>query len=543
MNKQQFNEALCFIDADLVEGYIRQDDALKKSAVKKSMWLRVGAVAACLCIAVAAVFALPMMLRDDPPPVVVEDTTSSDTPTDTAPPADTTAPIVITDPNTPPKAPILDDHIVIKGATSATVGNTEVQTAGVDYYMASPGFYAGIVIEAEVIEVLPDVYYLPTTQYVRRIARLKVISEINGSGLPDEIYYIYPNHDETIFENYDTFIFSIEQIGIENYVLLNSTQNKIEFFPHMFASCTFSDPSFGSVLAFNNGVLDANFWRDLTPEEHKAYFERYDYKDYYITKTLVEDPGDYNKYPARIGDTLQEVKQKIIDTIALKKDPSRNPYTMNFHSSSPALNSNYVTADKIFNSEERKQLREFVSPSEKNVFYYTMYVSGRYTTMNFYRLINGCKTFESIDMTRTEVIYDHAEHPNSNPYFIYEKYTPEQLEKVPDISCVISQLDLTALTPPHITLDEKTTFRGCEATGWYRTVDGNVYGIVRIYWVYDYDDGTNKNMVLCDDMYYLYDSDGNGRIVERDELISFIGDSGNMLSFKYEPQYEVWVDY
>ena len=107
MNKQQFNEALCFIDADLVEGYIRQDDALKKSAVKKNMWLRVGAVAACFCVMVAAVFALPMMLRDDSPPVVVEDTTSSDTPIDTAPPADTTAPIVITDPNTPPKAPIL----------------------------------------------------------------------------------------------------------------------------------------------------------------------------------------------------------------------------------------------------------------------------------------------------------------------------------------------------------------------------------------------------------------------------------------------------
>ena len=549
MNKQQFNEALCFIDADIVDGYIQQKDALKAAAARKNMWLRVGAVAACFCVMVAAIVALPMMLRDDPPPVVVDDTTPADTTTDTAPPADTTAPIVITDPNTPPKAPILDDHGIISGPPSLMIDNpappdddpwTDYLS---NYYRYNYDFYARIVVEAKVIEVLPDIYYMPDEETSYHVVRLEILDEIHGEGLPKEIYYTYAKYDETIFDGYDTFIFSLEQIGIENYVLINKTQGKVEFFPQMFSGCSpATDPIKGTVIAFSDGVLDVNFWRTLTSDEIREWKSVLGTEDYYINRDYVEDTSEKNYYPARLGDTVQTVKQRIIDTIALHKASETTPYTpaFNFNRSNPS----YVTAEQIFTSEARKQLLEYVSPSENNVFYYDLNVGyGKYLDMTFYRIIHGCETYEEIYMGKSEIVYksDATKDPNFND--IYDTYTPEQLQNVPDISYVINNLDLSALTPPHITLDENTTFRSCKAKGWYRCVNGKVYGIIRIYWQYDYENGTDPKGYIRDDMYYLYDSDGNGRIVERDELRAVIGND-KIYNFDYELLYYYpWVDY
>ena len=551
MNKQQFNEALCFIDADLVESYIKQKDALTAAAARKAMWLRVSAVAACLCIIVSAVFALPMLLRDDTPPVAVEDTTSSDTssdtPTDTVPPADTTAPIVITDPNTPPQAPISVDHGVISGSDSVMIGDDYIPTANDPWedYSAwysmsySPRFIAHIVVEVKVIEVLPDIYYMPDDETPRHVVLLEILDEIHGEGFPKQIYYTYTGYDETIFDGYDTFIFSLSQIGIENYVLINKTQGKVEFFPQMFEGCSSgANPAYGSVIAFSDGVLDVNFWKALTSDVLRQQLSN-DRIDYYINCENVElNSAANNYYPARLGDTVQKVKQNIIDTIEYHKAAESTRSTPNFEFN--RNNPDYVSAEQIFTSEARKQLLEYVSPSENNIFYYDLNVGfGRYLTMTFYRLIHGYQTHEEIYMSKSEVVYKNEVNSNN----AYDSYTAEQLQSVPDINYVINNLDLSSLVPPHITLDEKAEFRCCKVKGWYRSVNGKVYGIVRILWLYKYDSGTDVTMCLKDDMYYLYDSDGNASIVEHDELKALLGDDRNIVAFDYEPQTNVYFSY
>ena len=533
MNKQQFNEALCFIDADLVEGYIRQDDALKKSAVKKNMWLRVGAVAACFCVMVAAVFALPMMLRDDSPPVVVEDTTSSDTPIDTAPPADTTAPIVITDPNTPPKAPILDDHGIINGTASATIGNISLSEGEWKDYAGNPGFHAQTVIEAKVIEILPNIYLYPGANKTYRIARLEIIDTIRGEGLPKEIYYRYSYYDEHLFDGYDSLIFSLEQIGIENYVMVNKTQGKIEYFPHMFETCYVDDPGYGSVIAFTNGIIDTSLWRRAThllPPVDGMYL---------IEHILIKEQDPINRnnryYAADIGDTVEQVKTNILEACANEDS--------NFSMFDVIRNTpDYVTAEDVFLSDSQKALWNYVSPDNKNVFCHTLTVGVYYrVSIEYTRVIHGCLTNEVISTSGGIGRHGFVENRADDNPDRYDNYTAEDLSRVPNIAFVIDQLDLAALIPPHITLDEKTILRGCEALGWYRNIDGKIYGIVRIHWVYDYNNENGSNMYIQDDMYYLYDADGNGCIIEREELKSIIVKDSNIMSFKYEPQYEPWI--
>lgn len=523
MNRQQFNEALCFIDADLVESYIKQKDALTAAAARKTMWLRVSAVAACLCIMVAAVFTLPMLLRDDTPPAVVEDTTSSDTP------ADTTAPTVITDPNAPPTAPVLDDYNILNGTSSATIGNISLSEGEWKDYAVNPGFHAQTVIEAKVIEILPNIYLYPGANKTYRIARLEIIDTIRGEGLPKEIYYRYSYYDEHLFDGYDSLIFSLDQIGVENYVMVNKTQGKVEYFPHMFETCYVDDPGYGSVIAFTNGILDTSLWRRAT-----HYLTPIDGL-YLIEHLLIKEQDPINRnnryYAADIGDTVEQVKTNILEACANEDS--------NFSMFDVIRNTpDYVTAEDIFLSDSQKALWNYVSPGNKNVFCHTLSVGAYYrVSIEYTRIIYGCLTNEVISTSGGIGRHGFVENrADTNPEK-YDSYTTDDLSRVPNIAFVIDQLDLTALIPPHITLDEKTILRGCEALGWYRNIDGKVYGIVRILWVYDYDD----DMYIQDDMYYLYDADGNGRIIEREELKSIIVKDSNIMSFKYEPQYEPWI--
>ena len=83
-------------------------------------------------------------------------------------------------------------------------------------------------------------------------------------------------------------------------------------------------------------------------------------------------------------------------------------------------------------------------------------------------------------------------------------------------------------------------FNYSRAEGFYRKVDDKIYGIIRIRWLYSspidedqmsYYEGRGY---VADDCYYLYDSEGNGSIVEREELRAIIGnDYSVLLRFEY----------
>lgn len=83
-----------------------------------------------------------------------------------------------------------------------------------------------------------------------------------------------------------------------------------------------------------------------------------------------------------------------------------------------------------------------------------------------------------------------------------------------------------------ISIAEGMSFSHSNASGVYRMVDGKAYGIIRVMWYYKYPDISNAYQK--DDMYYLYDENGNGKIVERDELREVIGDDYFIQRFSYD---------
>jgi len=536
MNKRQFIRGMDNIDPALIQDFIIQKEQLQlKKARRKVNLLRVGALAACLCLMLTALFAIPFMPGRDTPPnppiVTPSDTTSNPITSVIDPPA---PPV---DPNTPPATSFVQNNIQLSGTTQSTVGSMET-TPSYDAYASSPGrFYAGIVVEAKVSEILPFVYSHPKSSYNIYVVELEILDTVRGEGLPNKIYYQYRGYDEHLFEGHDTFILSLTQIGIQNYVLINKTTNSVEFFPNMFETCGINDPTYGSVIAFTDGILDISFWKktfvNTTPYE--------EYDNYYPNKTSVENFTDSNHYPARLGYTLEQTKEAFKESLQIAQNDKYTYYFKLY-----AIMTHYLTVDDIFVSEQEKEFLEYVSPSSQSVFYYSLSTYSHPLVINgvtydkiymtYVRLINGFiasqETFNISGFVRPTSSKRTIAMELDSQYITHIRFTEEELSRTPDIGKVIASLDLDTLVPPHITPDDTAKLSGCEANGTYKKVGDKIYGIVSVVWLYTFD---NPNTYLMDDLYYLYDSDGNASIVERDELRTIIGHSSIIEDFKYEP--------
>ena len=75
MKKIEWNEALNYLDSDLIEKHLEQKERLRQKNKKpKSIWLRFGAIAACFLLIVSAVIAVPMLQKAKLPDVPTWDT-------------------------------------------------------------------------------------------------------------------------------------------------------------------------------------------------------------------------------------------------------------------------------------------------------------------------------------------------------------------------------------------------------------------------------------------------------------------------------------
>ena len=359
-------------------------------------------------------------------------------------------------------------------------------------------------IHATVTEILPDEYYIPVSpshNYYYRVVRLSVTESLRGEGLPDDIYLSVSANVAEAMDDYGEFILSLEQTGIENYMMINETTNEVTYFPHMFTVYT-GNPVISSAIAFNNGTVDASFWEKAVEAE------------VYQKELLnIFNDGKTNNYPAEPGFTLSEVKEKLLYLMQNKLSlPNDRTLILN---QSP----DYITAEKVFFTDEGKLIKEYLEPSENNVFTQDVYVSSDYTRVYYQRIINGFVTEEEITVkvdsgtvTRTE-----------------EAYNASDLERLPDIGRLLAEIDLTQLQPPHTEPNERLTYRCTVANGTYRKgADGKVYGIVRIMWYY-----SCGRMRLIDDCYFVYDSTGNGSVLERNELTELIGEDHYIMDFEY----------
>ena len=461
---------------------------LKKEKKRtKSMYLRFGAIAACFVLILSAVAIVAMLHDWDNPPAV----------------------------HNPPSISTMRPGSKITGLPALVYGDTSSE-GEVMPDIIPPGFEIQTVIEAEIIEVLPDTYYYTDSHdsYYKpyHVAKLRVVDSIRGDGLPEEIFLRYSHYDTTVFEDYECFIMSLNQIGMENYALINGTQSRIDYFSNMF-SLWVDDLGYGSVIAFNDGRVDDSFW-DNTDYYTSKYFENYNYIDRLLDKT---DPY-YSYYPASRNSTIAEVKSNIL---ALAKDENNQHVSPEIY--------NYVTVDDVFISDEAKEIMAYLEPSESNVFVYYLDLGVDRVVADYTRIVNGFIAGERITI-------NGYSGENGNVKRRGEIYNEDDFAKLPNIGNALANMELFELVPPHIEITEEMLLVHANASGVYRKVDGKVYGIIRVMWCYKHPNkiAGSEPGYQCDDMYYLYDESGNGVIVERDELKAVIGQDSFIQSFRYE---------
>ena len=174
MTNMHLLQAMGHIDPALI-AEAAPDVPHKKNTNKT--WVKWGAIAACLSLIVSAVMVIPLL----------------NAPTNDVPPIST-----------------MSSGINITGKQEVVYGNTTPDSQG-DADMIAPGFEIQTVIEAEIIEVLPDTYYNAALYNLPlHIAKLRIVDQIRGDGLPEEIYLCYPYYDTNIFTGYERFIMSLE---------------------------------------------------------------------------------------------------------------------------------------------------------------------------------------------------------------------------------------------------------------------------------------------------------------------------------------------
>lgn len=198
MKKKEWNEGLDHLDPDLIETYVEQKDGFRKNKKQKSVWLRIGTIAACFVLLLSAVIVVPM-LREGEPGIL--------------PDPDDRPVIPIVNAQMPSNAPQYFGSEAMGGGDEAEI-NTE-----------------GVSVIARLLTVLPDSYtfYDDWQQTEFHLLKMETVRLLKGEGMTDTFYYIVPESfmtDFTIFEKF--VIVDMGQYGYEHSVLYNKTQNCAE---------------------------------------------------------------------------------------------------------------------------------------------------------------------------------------------------------------------------------------------------------------------------------------------------------------------------
>ena len=252
MKKKEWNQGLDHIDYDLVEKYTLQKEKLKSRQHTKSVWLRVGALAACLVIIIGVVIMLPYSPNDTPndTPSIVETTPSVELNNIVGPHEKLTG---------------SSEQFVVNSSSGEgeSVGSEETESI-VEYwdFIVSPWHF---IVKVRVVGTYSDEYYdiqPGGNQSPYRLVKMEVLETLHGENMPQYFLYLIPSSLYVDLSVYDALLISMKQCGTEHYVLKNTTQNKMEAF-----NCpVFRDSSdkcdFGCVIAFSDGIFDETLWQN-----------------------------------------------------------------------------------------------------------------------------------------------------------------------------------------------------------------------------------------------------------------------------------------
>ena len=479
MKKKEWNEGLNHLDPDLIEKHIEQKERLRQKNKKpKSVWLRFGAIAACFLLIVSAIIVVPM-LREDDPGIIPE-------------PGTTENPVV----NPPDYTPIIFDATVspehLNGNSLEFIVGSSVAISGGES-AAPPAFQFshGIAVKAKVVKNHPDKYYkldvssdyYPTAY---RLIQMETIEVISGENVPQYFLYLIPEYVYVDMSVYDSLLISMTQLGVENYVLKNRTQNQMESFELSIFADYQDHPELGNIIAFTDGVFDESLWQNDT--------WRYGYQ---FAEMYLDNPEHSHLVVAR-GDSESEV----ISAIKEQYDAWYNNHTLSVKTLG-------------FTTQAAKDALEYVKPFANGVFSQTYLPYNGSGELIFRRYINGCQTEETIriDLLTEEVTYSEV------------RYTKEDMEQIENISAHLSEKANEYMeqlpTPPH-TDPEGKELLCLNLYAWYVKVDGKLYGVIKTAWRYKEKD--DWFIQYYDDSYVLYDmTAGTATDISRDDLVNIVG--------------------
>ncbi len=420
----------------------------------------------------------------EPSPTVPSVPTSPITPSTL--PSDPTEPSTVpSDPTVPNNPPAIQlSPISLRDFTIDPQKITGVQHLGsitiTDGSASEPPlfcFWINLVVQARVLEILPNLYQDPLTNQKYHILRMETLDVINGQNFPQEFYLRLDSYLSTELECFDSLILSLEQVGIENQLMINTNQHTMDSFSLLFQVYHHYAPYFGSVVAFTDGVFAPSLFK----------MKGWSNAEHYLEDILSDEPPKYmHDYPAKAGYTPADTKAEINNRINNSSAPERyRDLTVYTQASFP-----------------HSEVFDYVKTG--------LFAHFRPGNPVYTRIVNGFPTTERIIMLDDTVTYEG------------EAFTQLDLQAMPDIGAFIEDLNLNAIDPPHIEDTSNLNLHSCGATGLYTKVDGQVYGVVKIFWTY-FEKDTYYSSVVYDGLYYLATTDGTIRPIERDELTDLIG--------------------
>ena len=211
MKIEKWMDAVSTVEDDILEAFVKKDMQLTKQATRyrnpiiRKLRKWTPAIAACLCIAICLSIALQFLPSNAPKHL---------------------GKVNLVDRwNEPEKGMYL-----IKNQPKISEFSTSTQY--------ETGFTGGIAVAAKLIEILPD-RYLSTNTYITEksiptsfdnigshILHFETIETICGNQIPKDFYYLFWGDLNTSLDSYDFFIVEMQQIGLENFLLYNTSSNQ-----------------------------------------------------------------------------------------------------------------------------------------------------------------------------------------------------------------------------------------------------------------------------------------------------------------------------
>ncbi|MBR5798321.1 MAG: hypothetical protein IKY29_05145, partial [Clostridia bacterium] len=336
----------------------------------------------------------------------------------------------------------------------------------------------------------PDTYYkLDVRSEYRpvayRLIQMETLEVIGGENVPQYFLYLIPASVYVDMSVYDSLLISMSQLGMENYVLKNGTQNRMECFDLLIFADYQDEPELGNVIAFSDGIFDESLW------QNESWIYGYQFAEYYL-----DNPGSGDLVVGR-GDSVDEVIEAI-------KQQYEDWYDGKYQAPS-VITPNFTT-------QAAKDAMEYVKPFANGVFSQTYYKNG---CLIFRRYINGCQTEETvtIDLVTEEVTYSEVQ------------YTEEDMARMENISAHLAQkaeeYAQETPTPPHIDPEGKQ-LRCLNLYAWYVKVDGKLYGVLKTAWRYE--EENSWYIQYYDESFILYDMEAStATLISREDLVEIVG--------------------